>query len=465
MKRFYSCLMFLVVLNLFVSHLFSQTSGKGNVTPKMLEQIKVSLVLDGPTKAMINAVTNNSVKNLAFNRELAGKTDHFFKYRVNAKGITSQKSSGRCWLFTSLNVLRPKVIGTYKLKEFFCCENYSFFWDQFEKANLFLEGIISTREKDLSDREVEWLFKHPIQDGGIWNYAVELTEKYGLIPKGVMSETYNSENTGMMRRLIGRKLKEHGIRLRHLHKQGKNLKVLRQKKLAMLSEIYRMLVINLGVPPEQFTWRYEDVEGNLSEPKMFTPQRFFKEFVNVNLGDYIQLMNDPSKKYFKQYEIKYDKNMFGGANWTFINLPNDELKKFARESIIANEAMYFSCDVGKQLDRDGGYLQIGIYDYDSVYGVRFGMNKKERILTFDSGSSHGMALIGFDETKDGKITKWLLENSWGKSAGHNGYLTMTDEWFNEYMFRLVIHKDYISDKVLKILHQKPIVLPPWDRMF
>jgi len=465
-KRLNSILLsFAVLFLLLVSIVFSQTSKQGAVTPKMLKQIKASLILDGSTKAIINAVSNNSIKKLAYNRELAGKTDHFFKYRVKAKGITHQKSSGRCWLFTSLNVLRPKVIEKNNLKEFFFCENYSFFWDQFEKANLFLEGIIATRNKKLDNREVEWLFKHPIQDGGIWNYAVELTEKYGAVPKGIMSETYNSENTGMMRRLLGRKLKEDGLRLRQKHDDGKKLETLRVIKIKMLSEIYRMLVVNLGMPPDEFSWRYKDAEGVLSEAKTYTPQSFFKEFVGINLRDYVQLMNDPSKEYFKLYEIKYDKNMHDGANWIFINLPNDELKKFAKESIMANEAMYFSCDVGKQLDRDGGYLQVGIYDYDSIYGVKFSMNKKERILTFDSGSSHGMALIGFDESPDGKITKWLLENSWGKSAGHNGYLTMTDEWFDEYMFRLVIHKDYISEKVLKILNQKPVTLPPWDRMF
>ena len=466
MKRANLILLSCTLLSLLlVSSLFSQTSNNGAVSQKMLKQIKSSLILDSATKAMINAVSNNSIKKLAYNRELAGKTDHFFKYRVKAKGITNQKSSGRCWLFTSLNVLRPRVIEKHNLKEFFFCENYSFFWDQFEKANLFLEGIILTRKKEINDREVQWLFRHPIQDGGIWNYAVELTEKYGMVPEGAMSETYNSQNTGMMRQLLGRKLKEQGLRLRQMSDDGKKLRQLRQEKVKMLSKIYRMLVINLGVPPEEFTWRYKDAEDKLSEAKTYTPQSFFKEFVDINLHDYVQLMNDPYKEYYKLYEIKYDRNMNDGANWIFVNLPSDELKKFARASILENEAMYFSCDVGKQLDRDGGMLQIGIYDYDSIYGVKFGMNKKERILTFASGSSHGMALIGFDESDDGKVSKWLLENSWGKSAGHKGYLTMTDDWFDEYMFRLAVNKKYISPNILKIFDQKPELLPPWDRMF
>lgn len=444
---------------------FAQEKTTGGISSKTLEEIKSSLVLDAHTKAMINAVSNNDIKKLAYNRDLVGKTDHFFKYRVETKGITNQKSSGRCWLFTSLNVLRPKVIENFNHKEFFFSENYSFFWDQFEKANLFLEAIIATRQKDIDDREVQWIFKHPIQDGGIWNYAVDLIEKYGVVPASAMSETNNSENTGMMRRLLARKLKEQGFRLRLFHEIGKNVSDLRKHKVEMLKEIYRMLVINLGVPPEEFTYRFENKDGNLSELKTYTPQQFYKEFVGINLRDYIQLMNDPSKEYYKLYEIKYDRNLHDSPNWTFINLPNEVLKEFAKASIKDNQAMYFSCDVGKQLDRDKGMLQVGIYDYESVYGVRFGMNKTERVLTFESGSSHGMALIGFDEGADGNVTKWLLENSWGKKAGHNGYLTMTDDWFDEYMFRLVINKKYISEDVLKILEQEPLVLPPWDRMF
>lgn len=462
MKRFAFILFFL----LFQAQISQpQTVNTSAISPELLEEIRSSVKMDATMKAARNAVTNNDIKKLTYNRQLSASIDHFFKYRVKVKGITNQKSSGRCWLFTSLNVLRPKVIEKYNMKEFFFSENYSFFWDQFEKANLFLEGIIATREKDIDDREVQWLFKNPIQDGGVWNYAVDLIEKYGLVPRGVMCETYHSENTGTMTRLLKRKLREHGIRLRQMHEGGASFAQLRQKKVEFLKEIYRMLVINLGEPPEKFTWRYEDADGNISQPKTYTPQQFYKEFVGINLSDYVQFMNDPSREYYKLYEIQYDRNMADGANWVFINLPTDEIKKFAKKSILNNEAMYFSCDVGKQLDRDLGVLAPGVYDYESLYGVKFDMSKKERILTFDSGSTHGMALIGFDVSQDGKVTKWLLENSWGESAGHQGYLTMTDDWFDEYMFRLVVNKKYVPEDVLKILKQKPIVLPPWDRMF
>jgi bleomycin hydrolase len=165
------------------------------------------------------------------------------------------------------------------------------------------------------------------------------------------------------------------------------------------------------------------------------------------------------------YEIEFDRNLYEGINWWFINLPTQDFKNAALEAIKNNEAMYFSCDVGKELSRDKGILAMGNYDYESLFDTKFGMDKKARILTHQSGSTHGMALVGVDVDENGKITKWLLENSWGASSGHNGYLIMTDEWFDNYMFRIVIPKKYLSKKILDKLNQKRIKLPPWDPMF
>lgn len=454
----------LITILFFFNNIFGQTSD-GSISTEMLQKIEKSVQKDAYTKAMINAVSNNEIKKLALNRELVGKIDHHFAHKIETAGITNQKSSGRCWLFTALNILRPKVKEKYNLTKFKFSENYLFFWDQLEKANLFLESIIITKEKKIDDREVEWLFKHPISDGGVWNMMVDLVDKYGLVPKEAMHESFNSDNTRNMSRLIRRKLREDGLVLRKWHDEGKKAGFLQNKKTAMLAEVYRILMISLGEPPKEFIWRYVDKDENLNEAKKYTPVSFYKEVVGIDLSKYIMLMNDPSKKYFKLYEIEYDRNMFDGRNWTFINLPIDELKISAKNSILADEGMYFSCDVGKQLNKDEGILAVDMYDYESIFGVSFNMNKKERILSFDSGSSHGMALMGVDTSAAGKPVKWLLENSWGDEKGHNGYLSMTDEWFDEYMFRLVIHKRFIPEKVLKVLTQKPVKLPPWDAMF
>jgi len=452
-----------IIAGLFLMPLcFAQT---GAISDKMLREIRSSVQMDSYTRAMQNAVSENDVKKLALNRTVHTQIDHHFAHKIPVTGITNQKSSGRCWLFTALNVLRPKVIEKYNLKEFEFSQNYLFFWDQLEKSNLFLEAIIRNRHKDIDDREVQWLFQHPVGDGGVWNMMPGLVEKYGVVPKEIMPESYNSENTAMMRRLIRRKLRSQGMHIREWSAAGKSEKFLRKQKVAMLSEIYRILVISLGTPPTEFTWRYLDKNDSLVVGKNYTPLEFYHEAVEVPLGDYIMLMNDPTRDYYKLYEIEYDRNRFDGPNWTFINLPVEEIKSFARKSILADEPMYFSCDVGKQLDRDKGLVALGLFDYEAVYGVPFDMTKEERILSYESSSSHGMSLVGLDTTANGMVTKWLLENSWGDDAGYKGYLTMTDEWFDEYMFRLVILKEFLPQKVLNVLAQKPVKLPPWDRMF
>ncbi|MFC2100356.1 C1 family peptidase [Bacteroidota bacterium] len=438
---------------------------EGQITKEMLNTYRTTLNVDQSITAVINAVTNNEINKLAMNRNNLGKVDTYFKYQVKIKGITDQKSSGRCWLYTGLNVLRIKIIENYNLDQFEFSQNYSFFYDQLEKANLFLEGIIATREKPMDDRTVEWFFRHPVGDGGQWTGVVDIVTKYGLIPAEVMPETNSSTNTRMMSRFIRGKLREFGLELREMHKNSASVSDLRSKKENMLSDIYRLLVITLGEPPETFTWRYKDTEGNLSELKEYTPLSFYKEIVNIDLNDYIMFMNDPSRPYNKLFEIEYDRHMQEGKNWKYINLPVTQIKEFALLSIMDNEAMYFSCDVGKQLDKERGYLDINNYDYNALFGISFDMDKKQRIITGESSSSHGMALIGVDVDDKNVPDKWLLENSWGSDAGFNGYLIMTDDWFDEYMFRVVIHKKYVADKILNILDQEAIKLPPWDPMF
>ncbi len=456
MKQFF---LFTLIL-LFAASSFAQK----NISNKELQEIKSAYKANDPyLKAVSNAVSNNSISKLALNRQNVGKFDHEFKYKVPVKGITDQQSSGRCWMFTSMNVLRPQVIRDFNLGMFEYSQNYLYFWDIFEKSNLFLEGIIETRNKKINDREVQWLFSNVVGDGGVWNSFTNLAEKYGLVPKEAMPETHSSNNTRTMIKMIKRKLRSDALTLRAT--KGTD-EVLRRDKIFMLKDIYKILCINLGTPPNEFTWRYKDKNGKISEAKKYTPKSFMKATAGeLNFSDFVMLMDDPSRAYYKLYEIEKDRNVLEGKNWTFINLPASEIKQFALKSLQNEDGMYFSCDVGKQLNKDEGLLDTENYDYESLFGVKFDMNKRERILSRESGSTHGMALVGVDVDQNGKITKWLLENSWGKKSGHNGYLTMTDRWFDEYMFRVVIQKKYIDEKTLKILNTKPIMLPPWDPMF
>jgi len=456
---------FQLLIMIFFTLSFGQSSDPRILSATILDKIETSLTVDNQTRGIINAVSSNDINKLVLSRKVLESLDHHFACSIESGEITNQKSTGRCWLFSALNVLRPDIIKKYQVKNLELSENYLFFWDQFEKSNRFLEAVIETRNKKIDDRLVEWIFKHALDDGGVWSMMGSLAEKYGMVPKEAMQESYSSENTRMMNQLIGRKLREGGFMLRKLSEQGKTESQLREQKVAVLSDVYRILVICLGQPPKEFNWRYKDKNNQLSAYKKYTPQEFYHEFIEEDLNSYIMLMDDPSKEYNKLYEIEYDRNVWESQNWTFINVPVNQLKQFAKKSILAGYPMYFSCDVGEQLYTEGGYLALGIYDYESLLGVKFGMDKAARILTFESGSTHGMALMGVDTLESGATSKWLLENSWGKEKGNEGFLTMTDDWMNEYMFRLVVKKDYIPREVFQVLEQRPVKLPPWDPMY
>lgn len=455
--------LFLLIFAFFLlTNCFAQ-SKKGGISDDNLKNIISSYKKTSADKALQNAISSGEVKKLALNRQNLLNRDNFFSNRVKSRGISDQKSSGRCWLFTGLNVMRAKVISKYNLSDFQFSQSYSFFWDQLEKSNLFLQEVIETKDKPMDDKKVEWLFKNPIGDGGQWTGVVNITQKYGLVPSDVMPESKNAENTSVMSSLISYKLREAGLQLRDMAAKAQKAEVLNNKKTEVLSEIYKILVYSLGEPPTEFVWRYKDASGNLSEAKKYTPKSFFNDFVNVDLSGYVMFMNDPSRPFYKLYEIEFDRHTYDGDNWKYINLPVEEIKKFAIASILDSNALYFSCDVGKQLNSEKGILDVNNYDYESLFGTKFGMNKTQRIQTFESSSSHGMTLVAVD-LKDGKPQKWLLENSWGMS-GFEGHLIMTDQWFEEYMFRLVVNKKYVPADVLKILEQKAVVLPPWDPMF
>ena len=438
----------------------AQTKG-GGISEDMLSRIRQSYAATPEQKAVKNALASTSMATLAINSENLAMMDTHFSHRVETKGITDQKSSGRCWLFTGLNVLRAKMITKYDLPSLEFSQNYNSFYDQLEKSNLFLQSIIDTRDLPLDDRKVEWLMKNAIGDGGQFTGVSNLIMKYGVVPKSAMPETFQSNNTSQMANILRLKLREFALELREL-KPAKAM----ERKEEMLAEIYVILVECLGVPPTEFEWARYDKAGNLVSKKTYTPKSFYDEYIGEDLEqNYIMVMNDPSREYNKVYEIEYDRHVYDGENWLYVNLPIERVKELAIASIKDNTAMYFSCDVGKFIDRSKGTLDIYNFDYASLFNTSFPMDKKQRIQTFSSGSSHAMTLIAVDLDEQGNSKKWMVENSWGASSGYQGNLIMTDEWFNEYMFRVVVERKYVPEDILKMLEQKPILLPAWDPMF
>ena len=424
----------------------------GGISADILKDLNASFEGNAGDRAIRNALNSTSMAVLAASAEKSVMPDTNFSDEVKTNGRTDQKSSGRCWLFTGLNVLRAQMIARHNLDEFTFSQNYLFFYDQLEKSNLFLQGIIDTRKLPMEDRKVDWLFSNPIGDGGQFTGVSNLIMKYGVVPSEAMPETYSANNTSAMRSQISLILREGGLKLRAA--KDKDVQAL---KVSILKDVYRVLALCLGVPPTEFTWSHDG--------KTYTPKDFYKQYLGEDLeNNYVMVMNNPTLEYGKVYEIDYDRHVYDGQNWVYVNLPMDRIKEMAIASIKDNTALYFSCDVAKFLDRSKGVADIDNFDYQSLLGVDYGMDKRDRILTHASGSTHAMTLIAVD-IKDGKPVKWMVENSWGETSGYKGNIIMTDEWFDNYMFRLVVEKKYVPGDVLSMMNQKPVLLPAWDPMF
>nr|WP_302617910.1 C1 family peptidase [uncultured Prevotella sp.] len=443
-------------------------TGKGGISAQMIQQMEKSQKGGTAEKALFNAIANNNIDDLVKNPANAAAVDTHFSIETPQQSIHNQLSSGRCWMFSGFNVLRSNFALNDKqgrVVEF--SQDYLFFYDQLEKANLMLQGVIDLGKKDIEDPQVQFFFKNPLNDGGTFCGVADLASKYGLVPMSAQPETFSSNNTSKMSRLVSSKLREYGLELRKMVAQGKKSAAIQTRKNEMLGQVYHMLSLTLGEPVKEFTYAFRDKDGKqVGEAKKYTPKSFYEETVGKDLnGTFLMVMNDPRRPYHKTYEVEYDRHTYDGHNWKYLNLPMEEIADLAIASLKGGQKMYSSYDVGKQLDRKRGYLATDNFDYGTLFGTSFGMDKAQRISTFDSGSTHAMTLTAVDLDANGKPVKWKVENSWGADNGFSGCFIMTNDWFNEYMFRLVVDKKFASEQLQKEFDQKPTMLTPDDPLF
>ena len=414
----------------------------------------------------MNAVTKNGIGAVALNRAVVNRIDHTYSELIKTPKATHQKKSGRCWLFAGLNTLRLQAMENMNLEEFELSQAYLLFWDKLEKANYFLESIIETRDEPLDGRLVMWILANPVVDGGQWDMFTNLVKKYGVVPKSAMPETESSSNTRPMNGLLLARLREDARTLRDLHAGGASLGDLRARKEEMMEAFYRMLSIHLGTPPHSFFWEWRDKDEDFHRHGDITPQAFFETYVRFDLDDAVCLINAPTldKPFETLYTVQFLGNVVGGQIVTYLNVDIATLKRAAVEMIKDGNVVWFGCDVGKWLERKMGIMDPAIYDYDLVYDVQFELDKAERLDYGQSRMTHAMVLTGVDLDDDGQPIKWRVENSWGTDLGDEGYMLMTDAWFDEFVYELTVSKAHLVGELLEVLETEPVVLPPWDPM-
>jgi len=432
-----------------------------NISLTEIKKYKNKFLKNNKNTALRNALIKNDLNTVALNWENFSQINHHFSDLIKKElPVTNQKASGRCWGFAGLNLMRLNVVDKLNLSNFEFSQNYFMFWDKFEKANYFLENIIKTIDHSYDSRLIMHLVKAPVQDGGQWDMFVNLIEKYGAVPKDVMPETNHSSKSMEMNYILTHKLREFASILRK--KPAKNSTALKKE---MMEIIYNLLSMFLGQPPDLVNWSTRNTENIYISISNVTPKNFYKKYADINIKNKVCLIHAPmsNKKFNTVYTVEYLGNVIEGQIIKYLNVNIKDLKKSAIQSIKNNEAVWFGCDVGKRFSRDMGVLDMGIFDYENVFQTSFKMNKKTRLEYGDSEMTHAMLLTGVDIKKRNSI-KWKIENSWGPKSGNKGYMMMTDKWFDEYTYEVVIDKKYLNKKLLRYLDSKPISLAPWDPM-
>ncbi|MDN5952939.1 MAG: C1 family peptidase [Loigolactobacillus coryniformis] len=411
------------------------------------------------------AVMNNGILAASENTDSKVAMNQTFSVDLSAEKVANQKQSGRCWMFAALNTMRRSIADQFNLKDFELSQNYTNFWDKFEKSNYFYENILATATEPLESRKVAFLLATPQQDGGQWDMLTALIDKYGIVPKYVMPETYNSSKSSELNSVLNLKLRKDAVTLRQMVADKASEQEIATTKSRFLSEVYRILVYTLGEPPVKFDFEYRDGDKAYHIDRDLTPQTFFKKYVGWDLDNYQSIINAPTddKPYNHLYTVEMLGNVVGGRQVRHLNLDIDTFKQLAIKQLQAGESVWFGSDVGQASDRQIGIMDTAIYNKDDLFNVDLSMTKAQRLDYGESLMTHAMVITGVDLVDD-KPTKWKVENSWGDKVGEKGYFVMSDAWLDQYVYQIVINKQYLPADLLAATKEDPKVLAPWDPM-
>ena len=434
------------------------------VTEAQIEEFRKSFDSDPSATVAQNAVSNADLSTLALRRDLVQNMDFSFSTKLDEWSATNQRRSGRCWLFATLNLFRVGAMKKMNVKEFEFSQAHIHFWDKLERANHFLEAILETSDRPVDDRTIHFLLSDPIGDGGQWNMATNLIRKHGLVPMSAYPESHSSSSTRSMNTVLKDILRTTASEIRGILDDGGSKNEARKHKEERMKEIWRVLCIHLGTPPEKFDWQWRDKDKEFHRKGTMTPLEFVDEYVEVDWEEYICIVNDPRNEYYRTYTVDFLQNVAGGPPVVYLNVPSDEMKDITQRLLEDGIPVWMGCDVGKNMARKRGLWDADLYDLKGLYGIQFGMEKADRLRFGQTMMTHAMLFTGVDVV-DGKPRRWRVENSWGsEDSGEKGFYTMNDNWYDEHMFEIAAPKDYLTDEMKSGLKGDPIVLPAWDPM-
>lgn len=440
------------------------------LTKEDLGKMSAAYKKDATQHVIEAAVTKNGVLQSAERGDVIAKNSFVFSIDVDSEAVANQAQSGRCWMFACLNTLRLHMKKALELKHgtFQLSQNYTFFYDKLEKANFFLQEIVDSGTEPLSDRKVSFLLNMPQQDGGDWDIITAIIKKYGVVPREAMPETACSIDSADLNTVLNRLLRQDALELRSLVRKEASEKELDEARVRMLSEVYRILGVCLGTPPEHVDFEYRDKNGKYASFFHLTPKEFYEKFVPIDLDDYVGVINVPidSMPFNRLYGIELSNEIIAGRPNRYLNVDMDTLKAAAIAQLKAGEPVWFGCDVMQCSDIQKGIMDTELYDLAAMFGVDFTMDKGQRFAAHESLPTHAMVIGGVDLVDD-KPIRWKVENSWGtenkgKKVGHDGYFVMSDAWMDQYTYEVAVRKDLLPAALQKELEADPIILPYWS---
>ena len=440
-----------------------------SVTWDDVAQVNEEFFADRANIVAKNAVTGQGVRAVAKAPEVAALNTGTFDVEVKQGERTDQKRSGRCWMFAALNTFRVRTMRKFNLSNYEFSQAYPLYWDKLEKSNWFFENILDTLDEPLNSRLVAFLLADPVSDGGQWDMFAALVKKYGVVPKEAMPETSCSSNTTDLDGYLTRYLRSCACKLRTAHEAGEGIDELRARKKQMMGDVQTLLNICLGTPPATFDVRLRDKDDKLVLTGTYTPQEFFEEAVGINLDDYASVISAPTadKPFRKTYTVARLGNVIEAGGVRYINLPSDDLKAAAIAQLKDDYPVWFGCDVDQSFVHADGMMDLEALDIDGLFGfdVMAGFDKAQRLDYGESLMTHAMVLEGVNFDASGKSTLWKVENSWGKDRAKDGFDSLTDDWFSEYVYQIVVDKKYLTPEAREAYETcEPIVLDPWDPM-
>ena len=433
------------------------------LTQQDLKQLEQAYQKQPKHDVIARAIQENGINNASRDPRASTRLKPTFSVEIKTGKVSNQKRSGRCWMFAMLNILKQRVAKRIHVKDFQLSQNYLFFWDKIERANIFYERMIATAGRSTKDRTVDFYLSMPGDDGGQWAMAAAIIQKYGVVPQSVFPDNIVTNHTMDFDSVMNLKLRRDGMQLRHLVQNGAGDDEIMNARKRMLSEVFRITAYSFGVPPAKFDFEYRDDKKKYHRDAGLTPQEFYQKYVGVDLNRYVMATNSPDKKMNQKYSLPSQNNVVGGKPIEFLNMPMKYLKRAAIKQLKAGEPVWFGNDVIQQMDRQSGYLDSHLYHRGELFDVDLQMSKAERLAYHEACVSHAMTLTGVDLVH-GKPTKWKVQNSWGDKIGHKGYFVMTDDWMNQYVYEMAVNLKYLPKAQQKINDQTPVALKPWDSL-